>query len=110
MVGHSGNMDAAVKAIEALDVCVGRVVQAMLECGGEVIITADHGNAEQMLDRTTQQAHTAHTLNRVPFLYIGRKATIAATGALQDVAPTLLAMMGLPQPQEMTGKSLIEIL
>ncbi len=110
MVGHSGNMDAAVKAIETLDVCVGRVVQAMLECGGEIVITADHGNAEQMLDRTTKQAHTAHTLNPVPFLYIGRKANIAATGALQDVAPTLLAMMGLPQPQEMTGKSLIEIL
>ncbi len=86
--------------------------QAMLECGGEVLITADHGNAEQMLDRSTNQAHTAHTLNLVPFLYIGRKARIAeaGTGALQDVAPTLLAMMGLPQPPEMTGKSLIHIL
>jgi 2,3-bisphosphoglycerate-independent phosphoglycerate mutase len=110
MVGHTGNMDAAVKAVEALDTCIGRVVNAMLECGGEVLITADHGNAEQMIDRTTHQAHTAHTLNPVPFLYIGRKARIADTGALQDVAPTLLAMMGLPQPQEMTGKSLIEIL
>ncbi len=110
MVGHSGIMDAAVKAVEALDVCIGRVVKAMLEIGGEVIITADHGNAEQMIDRTTHQAHTAHTLNLVPFIYIGRKANIAATGALQDVAPTLLAMMGLPQPQEMTGKSLIDIL
>lgn len=110
MVGHSGNMDAAVKAIETLDACIGRIVTAMLECGGEVIITADHGNAEQMLDRGTKQAHTAHTLNPVPFLYIGRKAHIAETGSLQDVAPTLLAMMGLPQPQEMTGKSLIEIL
>jgi 2,3-bisphosphoglycerate-independent phosphoglycerate mutase len=110
MVGHTGNMDAAVKAIEALDVCIGRVVKAMLESGGEVLLTADHGNAEQMIDRVTHQAHTAHTLNLVPLLYIGRKANIAATGALQDVAPTLLAMMGLPQPQEMTGKSLIEIL
>jgi 2,3-bisphosphoglycerate-independent phosphoglycerate mutase len=110
MVGHSGNLDAAIKAIETLDICVGRVVNAMLECGGEVIITADHGNAEQMLDRSTQQAHTAHTLNLVPVIYIGRKANIAATGALQDVAPTLLTMMGLPKPQEMTGKSLIEIL
>jgi len=112
MVGHSGVMDAAVRAVEALDTCVGRVVKAMLECGGEVLITADHGNAEQMLDRTTQQAHTAHTLNLVPFVYIGRKASIAepGTGALQDVAPTLLAMMGLPQPPEMTGKSLIHIL
>ncbi len=112
MVGHSGIMEAAVKAVEALDICIGRVVNAMLECGGEVLITADHGNAEQMLDRGTNQAHTAHTLNLVPFLYIGRKAEIAkvGTGALQDVAPTLLAMMGLPQPPEMTGKSLIHIL
>jgi 2,3-bisphosphoglycerate-independent phosphoglycerate mutase len=82
----------------------------MLESGGEVLITADHGNAEQMLDRTTHQPHTAHTLNLVPLIYIGRKVNIAATGALQDVAPTLLSMMGVPQPQEMTGKSLIEIL
>jgi 2,3-bisphosphoglycerate-independent phosphoglycerate mutase len=110
MVGHSGIMEAAVKAVETLDVCIGRVVKTMLESGGEVLITADHGNAEQMIDRATHQAHTAHTLNLVPFIYIGRKANIAATGALQDVAPTLLAMMGLPQPQEMTGKSLIEIL
>ncbi len=112
MVGHSGIMDAAVKAVEALDTCIGRVVDAMLECGGEVLITADHGNAEQMLDRSTNQAHTAHTLNLVPFLYIGRKAVMAqaGTGALQDVAPTLLTMMGLPQPPEMTGRSLIRIL
>ena len=109
MVGHSGIMEAAVKAVEALDTCVGRAVNAMLEIGGEVIITADHGNAEQMLDRNTHQAHTAHTLNLVPFLYVGRKAVIAAagTGALRDVAPTLLAMMGLPQPPEMTGSSLL---
>jgi len=110
MVGHSGDMPAAVKAIETLDICVERVVNAMLESGGEVIITADHGNAEQMLDRTTQQAHTAHTLNLVPLIYVGRKAKIAGGGALQDVAPTLLYMMGLPQPTEMTGKSLIEVL
>lgn len=109
MVGHSGNLDAATKAIEALDVCIGRVVSAMQECGGEVLITADHGNAEQMIDHSTHQAHTAHTLNLVPFLYIGRKATMVDGGALQDVAPTLLAMMGLPQPQEMTGKPLIKI-
>ncbi|MEQ1914783.1 MAG: 2,3-bisphosphoglycerate-independent phosphoglycerate mutase, partial [Sideroxydans sp.] len=112
MVGHSGIMQAAVQAVEALDTCIGRVVNAMLEMGGEVLITADHGNAEQMLDRSTNQAHTAHTLNLVPFLYIGRKAEMAAvgTGALQDVAPTLLAMMGVPQPAEMTGKSLVHIL
>ncbi len=108
MVGHTGILEAAVKAVETLDVCVGRVVDAMLECGGEVLITADHGNAEQMIDHTTHQAHTAHTLNRVPFLYIGRKASMTGGGALQDVAPTLLAMMGLPQPPEMKGKPLIQ--
>ncbi|MBI5430523.1 MAG: 2,3-bisphosphoglycerate-independent phosphoglycerate mutase [Nitrosomonadales bacterium] len=109
MVGHSGNMDAAVKAVEALDVCIGRVVRAMQSVGGEVIITADHGNAEQMIDHTTHQAHTAHTLNPVPFLYIGRKATLADNGALRDIAPSLLTLMGLPQPAEMTGRSLIQL-
>jgi 2,3-bisphosphoglycerate-independent phosphoglycerate mutase len=107
MVGHSGNMSAAVQAVEALDVCIGRVVKAMLSVGGEVIITADHGNAEQMLDRSTHQAHTAHTLNPVPFLYIGRKAGLADHGALRDIAPSMLAIMGLPKPAEMTGHSLI---
>ncbi|OGS92844.1 MAG: phosphoglycerate mutase (2,3-diphosphoglycerate-independent) [Gallionellales bacterium GWE2_58_10] len=109
MVGHSGNMKAATQAIEALDTCIGRVVKAMHFIGGEVIITADHGNAEQMLDRATQQAHTAHTLNFVPFLYIGRKARLAEGGALRDIAPSLLTMMGLPQPPEMTGHSLIQL-
>ncbi len=109
MVGHSGNMAAATLAIEALDVCVGRVVKAMQSIGGEVIITADHGNAEQMLDRATHQAHTAHTLNPVPFLYIGRRARLNESGSLRDLAPSLLALMGLPQPAEMTGHSLIQI-
>lgn len=109
MVGHSGNMDAAVKAIEVLDICIGRVVKAMQSIGGEVIITADHGNAEQMLDRSTHQAHTAHTLNPVPFLYVGRSASLAEGGALRDIAPSLLNMMGLPQPAEMTGHSLIQL-
>jgi 2,3-bisphosphoglycerate-independent phosphoglycerate mutase len=109
MVGHSGNLAAAIKAIEALDICIGRVVNTMQQCGGEVLITADHGNAEQMIDHATHQAHTAHTLNLVPFVYIGRKAKIADTGALQDIAPTMLALMGLPQPQEMTGKSLVNL-
>ncbi|MDD5181086.1 MAG: 2,3-bisphosphoglycerate-independent phosphoglycerate mutase [Gallionellaceae bacterium] len=107
MVGHTGILEAAVKAIETLDGCVGRVVNAMLESGGEVLVTADHGNAEQMIDRTTHQAHTAHTLNLVPLLYIGRKAKMADSGSLQDIAPTLLTMMGLAQPPEMTGKALI---
>ena len=109
MVGHTGNLEAATRAVEVLDECVGRAVEAMQAVGGEVLITADHGNAETMLDEENGQAHTAHTLNLVPFLYIGRKAKVAADGALQDVAPTLLAMMGLPQPSEMTGRSLITI-
>jgi 2,3-bisphosphoglycerate-independent phosphoglycerate mutase len=107
MVGHTGNLAAAIRAIEVLDECIGRVVAAMREAGGEVLITADHGNAETMLDPATRQAHTAHTLNVVPLLYVGRKAKIAGRGALQDVAPTLLTMMGLPQPPQMTGRPLV---
>ncbi|MDH5535315.1 MAG: 2,3-bisphosphoglycerate-independent phosphoglycerate mutase, partial [Betaproteobacteria bacterium] len=107
MVGHTGNLQATKRAIEVLDECIGRVVEAMQEAGGEVLITADHGNAETMLDPQTQQPHTAHTLNLVPLLYIGRKARVAERGALQDVAPTLLAMMGLKPPPEMSGKSLL---
>ncbi|HEX6945065.1 MAG TPA: 2,3-bisphosphoglycerate-independent phosphoglycerate mutase, partial [Casimicrobiaceae bacterium] len=99
MVGHTGIFEAAVKAVETLDACVGRVVEAARAAGGEVIITADHGNAERMHDDGTGQAHTAHTLNVVPFIYVGRDgARVRPGGALQDVAPTLLAMMGLPQP------------
>ena len=109
MVGHSGNLAATTQAIEALDNCIGRAVKTMLSTGGEIIITADHGNAEQMLDSTTNQPHTAHTLNLVPFLYIGRKARLADNGALRDIAPSMLALMGLPQPAEMTGHSLITI-
>ena len=107
MVGHTGNLDAARRAVEALDVCIGRVVAAARATGGEVLITADHGNAEMMHDPATGQAHTAHTLNLVPFLYVGRPATIATGGALQDIAPTMLKLMGLPQPAEMTGRPLI---
>ena len=107
MVGHTGNLEAATRAIEVLDECLGKVVTAMQEAGGEVIITADHGNAETMMDPVSKQAHTAHTLNLVPLLYVGRKARIANGGALRDVAPTMLAAMGLPQPPEMTGRSLL---
>jgi len=109
MVGHTGNLAAATRAIEVLDECIGRAVTAMREIGGEVLITSDHGNAETMLDPETKQAHTAHTLNLVPLLYVGRNAKVADRGALQDVAPTLLAMMGLPQPPQMTGKPLITL-
>jgi 2,3-bisphosphoglycerate-independent phosphoglycerate mutase len=109
MVGHTGNLEAATQAIEAVDACLGRCVEAMREIGGEVLVTADHGNAEMMMDAQTQQAHTAHTTNVVPLLYIGRNARIAESGALSDIAPTLLTMMGLPQPTDMTGKSLVRL-
>ena len=107
MVGHTGNFAAAVKAVETLDRCLERVVAAARQVGGEVLITADHGNAEQMHDRGTGQAHTAHTLNVVPCVHAGRPARVTRPrGALRDVAPTLLAMLGLPKPAEMTGSSL----
>lgn len=109
MVGHSGNLAAAIKAIETLDVCIGRAVKTMQSIGGEIIITADHGNAEQMMDNATHQAHTAHTLNPVPFLYVGRPAHLLDAGSLRDIAPSLLHMMGLPKPDEMTGHSLIQL-
>jgi 2,3-bisphosphoglycerate-independent phosphoglycerate mutase len=108
MVGHTGVFEAAKKAVEVVDECIGRAVEAMLGAGGEVLITADHGNAENMMDLGKGQPHTAHTTNLVPFLYIGRQAHIAEKGALEDVAPTLLKIMGLPQPMEMTGHPLIE--
>jgi len=110
MVGHTGKLEAATRAIEVLDACIGRVVAAQRARGGEVLVTADHGNAEKMHDDVTGQAHTAHTLNLVPCLYVGRAATPRGPGALQDIAPTLLAMMGLPQPAEMTGHALFDII
>jgi len=109
MVGHTGNFEATVQALEALDVCLGRVVESILKVGGEMIITADHGNAEMMADHTTGQAHTAHTTNPVPFLYIGRDAEMASTGALSDVTPTMLYLMDLEIPSEMGGQSLVEV-
>ncbi|BBF83914.1 2,3-bisphosphoglycerate-independent phosphoglycerate mutase [Aquitalea magnusonii] len=108
MVGHTGKFDAAVKAVETLDACVKRCVEAMQAAGGEVLITADHGNCEQMYDAAHHQPHTQHTLDKVPFLYVGRPAHIKEGGALRDIAPSLLAIMGLPQPAEMTGRSLID--
>ena len=107
MVGHSGNFDAAVKAIETLDDCLARLLISIEKAGGEMLVTADHGNAEMMFDKETGQAHTAHTTNPVPFVYYGREAKMATTGALSDVAPTMLYLMGLEQPTEMTGRSLI---
>jgi 2,3-bisphosphoglycerate-independent phosphoglycerate mutase len=83
------------------------VVEAARAAGGEVLITADHGNVEMLHDDTTGQPHTAHTLNLVPCVYVGRNATLAEGGSLQDIAPTLLAMLGIAPPAEMTGRSLL---
>ncbi|MFV1982688.1 MAG: 2,3-bisphosphoglycerate-independent phosphoglycerate mutase [Thiohalomonadales bacterium] len=109
MVGHTGNFDATVKAIEFLDSCVGKVVTAIQKAGGEVLITADHGNAEKMENKETGQVHTAHTENVVPCIYIGRPLKMAKTGALSDISPTMIDMLGLQKPSEMNGHSLIEL-
>ncbi len=109
MVGHTGDFDATVKTIEVLDGCLKRLYDVARASGGEMLITADHGNAEQMFDNETHQAHTAHTVNPVPFVYVGRKARIASTGALEDIAPTMLYLLGLPIPPEMSGHALVEL-
>ena len=110
MVGHTGVFEAAVKAVETLDSCVGRIVEALDKVGGEALITADHGNVEQMEDECTGQAHTAHTCEPVPFIYVGKRPlSLREGGVLADVAPTLLTLLGLPQPTEMTGKSIISL-
>jgi len=108
MVGHTGILDAAVRAVETLDECLKRVVGALEAVGGEALITADHGNVEMLFDEITGQPHTAHTLNPVPLIYVGRPATMLENGVLSDISPSLLSMMGLEQPAEMTGRSLIE--
>jgi 2,3-bisphosphoglycerate-independent phosphoglycerate mutase len=109
MVGHTGKFAAAVQAIEAIDDCLARIVDAARTSGSELLITADHGNAEQMADPNSNQPHTAHTSNLVPFIYVGRAAEVRNGGTLSDVAPTILYLMAMPQPQEMTGHSLINL-
>jgi 2,3-bisphosphoglycerate-independent phosphoglycerate mutase len=109
MVGHTGMFAAAVAAVEALDGCLGRVVEALRQVGGEMLITADHGNAEQMEDVENDQPHTAHTQNPVPLLYVGRPARLQENGALCDIAPTLLTLMGLAVPSEMRGHTLLDM-
>lgn len=110
MVGHTGKFDAAVKAIEAIDACLGRIVAAIDNCGGEMLVTADHGNAELMLDNNSGQPHTAHTTNLVPLVYVGRPAQMLENGALSDIAPTMLTLMNMPIPPDMTGHPLVELL
>lgn len=109
MVGHTGNLSASIKAVECVDQCLTRVISALKSCDGHCLITADHGNVEQMNDESSGQAHTAHTSELVPLVYVGsKKVTLTNTGGtLSDVAPTLLALMDIPQPKEMTGKSLV---
>ena len=109
MVGHTGKLDAAISAIEALDSCLGRVDDAIKQADGEWLITADHGNAEQMFDPESGQPHTAHTANLVPLIYVGRPAEMLDDGALCDVAPTMLKLLDLEQPIEMTGRSLVSL-
>lgn len=107
MVGHTGVFDAAVKAVEAVDACVGKVVDAVLAKGGAVLLTADHGNADKMYDGDAEHPFTAHTTNPVPFLVAGMgDKPLRADGVLADIAPTMLQVLGLPQPAEMTGKSI----
>jgi len=110
MVGHTGVLEAAVRALEVVDECLGRVVTAVLGKGGIALITSDHGNAEQMLEEGGEEPHTAHTTNEVPLILAGEKyrgSLLREGGALEDLAPTVLEILGIPQPPEMTGRSLL---
>ena len=109
MVGHTGVEDAAVKAIEAVDECVGKAVEALKAVNGQMFICADHGNAEQLIDEETGAPFTAHTTNQVPFILVNADPIygLREGGCLADIAPTLIELMGMKQPKEMTGKSLL---
>jgi 2,3-bisphosphoglycerate-independent phosphoglycerate mutase len=109
MVGHSGKIEQTVKAVETVDACLGRIFQAVKQKGGSIIVTADHGNAEMLIDPVTGGPHTAHTLNPVPFIVISdddKHFALRSDGALQDISPTVLGMLGVSQPKEMTGHDL----
>ena len=109
MVGHTGNFEAAVKAVETLDACIARVEEAVLAADGQALVTADHGNCEQMHDHDSEQPHTQHTTEPVPLFYIGGqgRAFREAPGVLADIAPTILDLMAIPKPGAMTGESLL---
>jgi len=110
MVGHTGNFPATVSAIECLDQSLGSIVNALQKSGGEMVITADHGNAEHMYNDQTGQPHTAHTNALVPFIYLGREASVIDNDfTLIDVVPTLLYLMNIDKPSEMSGKSIIQL-
>jgi 2,3-bisphosphoglycerate-independent phosphoglycerate mutase len=108
MVGHTGKLEAAIAAVETLDRCLARIVTTVQQHGGAILITSDHGNCEQMWDRGLNSPHTAHTSNPVPFVLVDdrSRAPLRAGGALCDVAPTMLALLGLPLPKEMSGRDL----
>ena len=109
MVGHTGVFEAAVKAVEAVDSCIGRVIESLKKVDGECLITADHGNCERMKDLEKNIPYTAHTNLPVPFIYYGRKATMRKDGRLSDIAPTMLYLKGMEIPAEMTGKSIVKL-
>jgi 2,3-bisphosphoglycerate-independent phosphoglycerate mutase len=109
MVGHSGKIEPTVKAVETVDACLGEIEKAVRAKGGAMLITADHGNAEMMIDPATGGPHTAHTTNPVPFIVMAEDAkqfTLKANGSLRDISPTMLGMLGIPEPKEMTGADL----
>ncbi len=107
MVGHTGYFDAAVKAVETVDECLGRLVKTVREIGGQLLVTSDHGNSEIMYDLEEDDAHTAHTMSQTPLIYVGDKKIKLKDGILADVAPTILGLMDLPVPEEMTGNNLV---
>jgi 2,3-bisphosphoglycerate-independent phosphoglycerate mutase len=109
MVGHSGKIEPTVKAVETVDACLGRIELAVRSKGGAMLITADHGNAEMMIDPATGGPHTAHTTNPVPFIVVAensKKFMLKSGGSLRDISPTILGMLDLPEPREMTGADL----
>jgi 2,3-bisphosphoglycerate-independent phosphoglycerate mutase len=110
MVGHSGKIPPTITAVETVDSCLGRIYNTVRKKGGAMLITADHGNAEQMIDPETGGPHTAHTTNQVPFIFVAVDAqnrfSLRADGALQDISPTMMGILGIPQPKEMTGHDL----
>jgi len=109
MVGHSGKIEPTIKAVETVDACLGRLEAAIRAKGGAMLITADHGNAELMIDPATGGPHTAHTTNPVPFIVVSEDAkqfTLKPNGSLRDISPTILGMLGVDEPKEMTGADL----
>jgi 2,3-bisphosphoglycerate-independent phosphoglycerate mutase len=109
MVGHSGKIEPTVKAVETVDAYLGEIEKAVRARGGAMLVTADHGNAEQMIDPATGGPHTAHTTNPVPFIVVSENAqqfTLKPNGSLRDISPTILGMLELPEPKEMTGQDL----